>query len=295
MRPLAAGLLLVGILLASASAAAHVPRFGEEQRVISDTERSYAFFDALPPGGAHTWSFELEEGDLLVASVSVPVGSGWTPDVRLVGPDGEELALEARDGVMLEVFTPYAGRQVAGLDAQAPATGRYELTVTGEGGAYALGFGRAERFTPLEWALVPYESARIFLWEGRSAAWLVAPYVIGVAVAAGIGGRLVRSWAGIGAAGLFLGSALERLMRLALAAAARPDASGAEWAFALTLVLPSVALFAAALRARSRLAHAALAALGVVFWAGFFLGPLLSLVAALQAPPRATSPPPRAA
>lgn len=279
----AAPALAAALALLAPIAAAHVPSIDPGDRVIDDASRSWAFYDELPPGAAHTWTFTLQRGEPLFISVSVPTGATWTPEATLTGPTGD-IPLERVDGIGFEPATPYASREAWSLDETAPAGGEYTLTITGEGGPYALGFGLAERFTPQEWVTIPIAAARIHRWEGQSAWWIALPYALGIAALAlpGAPRAPARPLLPRVAAGLFLGTALDRGIQIgrAFAAGGMPPAWG--WAFTLVFLLAALGLAVAAWRARSPLALALIGIVGLVTWAGFLLGPFVAFVAAAE-------------
>lgn len=277
------GALLALALLLVGSALAHVPVVSPTDRIIEESDRSWAFYDEAAPGAEHVWSFALDAGDPLLIQVAVPVDASWTPEATLRGPEGE-VPLERVDRVTLEPFAPYASREVWSLKADAPASGTYELVVGGEGGRYALGYGLQESFTLREWITVPIEVARVHAWEGRPLWWPLVPYVLGLSavVALIVMGAARPPLLARFAAGMFLGSALDRLIQVGIALASGAQASAGTWALALLLLAPALALSWGAWRARRPVTLLVLALGGLVAWAGFLLGPALSLAAAAE-------------
>lgn len=274
-------LAALGMALACLGGAeAHVPSVEPADRVIEDPSRSWAFYDALSPGEAHVWSFALSAGDPLVIHIGAPLDAPRVA-ARLIAPDGARIPLEAADGTSLEPATPYVARDVWRLDATAPQTGAYRLEVA-EGERYSLGFGRAERFSPLEWARVPVDALRIHAWLGDSMAPTLLLYAGALVL---VGARLVASPAsplapGLAAA-LYVAGALDRLQFLARAGLAGAEASPWAWAISAAAGLPALLLAWGAWRARRAWVMALLGVLGLVFWAGLLLGPLILLAGAL--------------
>lgn len=272
MRRLA---LLVVALAFIPAASAHVPLVDATDRHI-DASGSWAYFETLHPGEVDTWTFDLEAGDRIFLLVAVPVDDPWRPDATLSGPRGP-LALERVDRIGFEPATPYASRETWTLDATAPDTGTYELTIQGEGGRYVLGSGLTERFSVLEWASIPLAVERIHLWQGQPAWLLVLPFATALAAAgllalrAGVDLPISRA-----ASALYLGTALERALQLAIATAqgASPGAFGMVFT-GLTIVAP-LALGLALWRARRPLTLLVLATLGIAAWAGLLVGPALA-------------------
>ncbi len=268
-------------------ASAHVPQVGGSDHVIDEPDRSWAFYEELPAGGAHTWTFSLSAGAPLFVSIAVPTRATWTPQVMLEGPVGPvPLLREAAIG--FEPFAAYASRGVWSLDTVAPVDGTYRLTVSGEGGRYVLGYGLAERFTLAEWVGIPWEVAKLRAWQGQPGGMVLLPYVVGVVIAAGLALRgppnpvLPRI-----AAGLFLGSALDRMLQIGIAAQAQAQAPAASWILAASIALPALALAWASWRAKRTWALIAIGLVGLVTWAGFLVGPVAVLLAAVLRVPRA--------
>lgn len=280
MRCLAASLLVVAMLFAG-SAAAHVPEIGPGDRVIDEPDRSWAFYDELAPGDTHTWTFTLNAGDPLFVGISVPLQDAWVPEATLHGPTGN-IPLERENEVGFEPATPYTSRDVWSLNEEAPATGTYELTLTGTGGRYAFGYGLAERFTLFEWVTIPIAAAQIHLWEGHPVLLLLLPYIVGLGIAAAFSPiraprRLVLIQI---VTGLFLGTALERLLHMGLAVGAGAQPPIWAWLFTATFLIPPLVLAAAAGRARRPWALFTIGIIGFLTWSGWLLGPALAIAAA---------------
>lgn len=292
---LARAVIALVALLAIPLAAAHVPLVGSEHREI-DASRSWAFYEELEQGETDVWSFDLQAGERIFILVSVPVGTTWAPDVELTGPTGD-VALDATTRIGYEPFTPYASREIVRLDAPAPTTGRYSLVITGSGGPYALGFGIAESFSLTEWITIPYQVLLIHLWQGQSGWLLALPYLVGLVVAFGysaLRNHTARAVPQVAAAGLFLGSGLERALQLGIAGA--EGASDVLTAGTLTAILAavSIALAWGTWRAKNPWALVALGVVSVFLWAGLYVGSLLAIsagIASLALRRRAASPP----
>lgn len=283
-------LTLVVLLLGSVTlfvavplAEAHVPLVGGGERAI-DASRSWAFYEDLEPGTQDVWTFHVEMGDPLFLVIGTPARASWTPVVTLEGPSGP-IALQRVDAVSLEPFTPYASRESWSLDTPAPAAGEYVLHIGGDGGAYVLGFGLRESFTPQEWLLIPWQALLIHAWQGQPPWLLVLPYALALSIA--LLHRAVRNAAppmlSRVAAALMFASGLERTAQLLFAVS--QGARGPAWGFAVAAVLAAipVALAWATWRSRSPLALIAIAFAAAITWAGLIIGPALALLAGIVA------------
>lgn len=279
----AAWLLLVVAIALVPVATSHVPVVSAGPREI-DASRSWAFYETLPAGEADAWTFEVAKGERLFLLISVPFGNDWRPDARLEGPLGE-IPLERVDRIGYEAATPYAARDTWSLDVPAPASGPYVLTIAGEGGKYALGFGLREGFSLYEWVTVPVLALRIHSWEGRPWWALAIPYALSIAAAALIARPTLSAQNVLprAAAALFAGGATERLLALAIALAqgASPGAFG--YLFTGATIAAGTGIAVLAWRARRPVALLALAITGLASWTGAIVGPVLAGIAGVVA------------
>lgn len=284
MRSRSRGALLVIVtVLAVPAASAHVPVVGGQSREI-DASRSWAFYEELGPGQVDAWSFRAAQGDRLFLQVAVPTGQAQVPVVTLEGPAGA-VALAREDLVELEPFTPYASRVVWTFDGPAPASGDYALSVTGGPAHYVLGFGEREVFSVGEWLTVPIVALRVHVWAGASWALLALPYAAGL-LAAALAWRDSRAarrpmlFAAL-AAGLVIGTTLERLVQISLALAAGARPSVGTLAFAVGLAVPSALVALVLWRARRAWAILAAGLAALATWSGLIVGGALALAAGI--------------
>lgn len=273
---------IVSFVVLLGGASAHVPDVNPSSRDIGATDRSWAFYDELPAGETHTWTFDLAKGAPLFIVIGVPTGARWTPEANLTAPSGA-IALVRETDVSLEPFAAYASVDVWSLNIPAPDTGTYQLLISGVGGRYVFGFGLAEGFTLPQWIGVPWESLRIHAWQGLPWWPTAALYVVaaGFVLKEARAGPTDRLLAKLGAA-FFAASAADRIMLLVFAAVAGGQASWGVWALAVGLALPALALAWGAWRARRTWALAALAVAGLALWAGLLVGPALLAAASLR-------------
>jgi hypothetical protein len=162
--------------------------------------------------------------------------------------------------------------------------------VSGEG-HFGLVIGYVESFTPLEFVSVPYEVILIHLWEGQPLVFILAPLVI-VAVAVMILQRHLweqkpkaSGMFALGAGAFFLGSAAMLGVQTVVAV----SIAGVDPGVAITLVfvaistllgLKAVSMSRKEADNRWRATMALLSLLGLLLWAGLYVGPVLALLAA---------------
>lgn len=285
--------------------------------LIPNPEKSYVIYTELNREGApHYYRFPMEEGQILNGSLQVPGPASPVPVLVILGPALESagdippsIDVPAGSGALLvrgapigtpsyEPFTPQPVYEAARFNLTVPQSGEYYLAVTGQAGTrYGLAPGFREEFTAAEWLLVPWSVIRIHLWEGQSPVWVFAPMGIvlvgGVALAVryrnegSISGDPVR-WLILLAGLLFLGGAAMTGFQIIHAVQVTGYSSGILLTFLLLIGPILMGLFAVRLGARASdpghplrngITMAVIGVLGLLLWGGFFIGPILALVA----------------
>lgn len=284
--------VLLALVLLLPMAAAHAPRVDDGGDVVEvgDATKSWAFYGSLEAGGVDRYAFEAREGERILLSLYVPAGSTFRPHAMLLTPEGpRDVPAYPQARASFEPFTPQAFLETGALDTVAPASGEYELVVTGEGGgAYGLALGYRESFTAREWLLTPASLVAIHVWEGQPLLLVLAPQLAGLA-----GGVLAawrrragpRSVFAHAAAGILLGSGCAVLVQLLHAMARAPAGGTAFVTLAIALIAIALGAWAWALARRdatpARRAQLVLVALlATLSWSGLLVGPLLALAAA---------------
>lgn len=201
-----------------------------------------------------------------------------------------------------EPFSPSAFYELGKFSLDAPQDGDYYIVVFDEtmGGNYALAVGLRESFTVEEWFLVPLSSVRIYLWEGQNPLVVLAPpvltFLIGLAVMLGASRRRLQPvdvlWVmATGAGLLILASAASFIYQMLWSL----SQAGADATLVVTVLFAASALVLglAALRVAhrerplnrvdptTRVILLAIGAFGLLLWAGWIVGPVIALVAAL--------------
>lgn len=243
----------------------------------------------------------------------------FTPDLILIGPglaDEGKLpeTLELPEGYGAKVFsgkipesatyegfTPAAFYSLARADLQSPESGTYYIAVSSaeEGGNYGIVLGYRESFSLIEWLLIPLNQIRTYRWEGQSLPFIFFP--LGVTLAAGIvaislkieaaAGFNPARWAGTFAGLFFMGTGLSFISQM-LFSLSRSSYSP-EVIITVFLSLVSIGLGTIALilslkdegysvkSKRKQFYFFALGLAGLLLWAGWLIGPILALEAAV--------------
>lgn len=233
----------------------------------------------------------LKQQDAIPLSMEIPSGFGAVP-VRGIQPPH----------ATYEPFAQGWFYDVADLDMRAPAGGTYYLVVfdpSGATGGYAVTLGYLERWTPLELAALPCNIRRIQIWEGQSVFAALLPFF--AVLVLGLIWFFLRSrsgktpharaqWFAAGSFLAFLGSAAISIQQMHLASRIAPihqfDLIVTLIAAAVPVILGLVAL-RYALRSRSghmvawRINLIFIAVAGLLLYTGLYLGPGLSLLAAV--------------
>jgi hypothetical protein len=268
----------------------------------------------------YSFEMEKGEKIVLGLTVPVEQGrKGFTPDLLLMGPGitdegkvAEKIEVPDMYGVKVfpwipperpvyEAFTPSAFYSLATPDIEAPESGKYYVVVSsaqGEGN-YGIVIGYKETFTLREWISVPLNQIKIYRWEGQSLILIFSPLII--ILAAGlltlffkretVAGFNPARISGIFAGLFFLGTGLSFILQMFISLSKSSYSS--EIAVTIVLILANIGLGVTALilslknedygatSTRKRLYFFGLGITGLLFWAGWFLGPLLAFEAAL--------------
>ncbi len=242
---------------------------------------------------------------------------GFEPDLTLMGPgltnEGtapayvdvpEGAGVVAREGARAaeptyEPFSATAFYAIAEVSLNAPSTGAYYLAVhdPSAAGAFGIAIGNREAFTIDEWIFTPLALLSVYEWTGQNVVLVLLPSVLTVAIGAPLllwyrRGRPPRSASALGltfAGLLFVGSGVSVLAQMATALTqVRP---GADLSVTVILALIPLLLGFFTLRialapsprwgTRARIKAIALGIIALFAWAGFLVGPLLAIVAAV--------------
>ncbi len=286
---------------------------------IPNPTKSWTLYEDLHKAGeAEYYELHLEPGERLRISLYLPRNEdpGFSPNLVVMGPgiasmdeapgfievpEGAGVALVESDRPErpeYEPFTPTSYYYIADYDMEVIAGGHYYIAVyepDGEG-RYGLAIGYKEEFTLVEWVKIPLDVIGIRLWEGQPLLLFFAPVL--AALMAGYGLLFWRSRIRLSAfnlasatAGLlYVGSGLVILMEMVMSlyGAAYDPLAFLTVVFVLLPIMLGYAVLRKVHRGRAeistgdRFVLVALGVLGLFVWAGFLVGPVLSVLAGIM-------------
>ncbi|AGF96274.1 hypothetical protein [Methanosarcina mazei] len=259
------------------------------------------------------------EGRIYDPEVDITGAEFFTPDLILMGPGlssegevpentkipegyGVKVFPGKRTGsAIYEGFSPSAFYSLAREDFQAPESGTYYAAVSSAGGEgnYGVVLGYRERFSLSEWLSIPLRQIKTYRWEGQSLLFIFLP--LGMTLAAGIMVILHKKedaaefnparWAGLFSGLFFLGTGFSLIFQM-LYSLSRSSYSP-EVIITVFLALASSGFGVIALvlsmkderygekSTQKRLYFFVLGLAGLLFWAGWILGPILAFEAAV--------------
>ena len=288
--------------------------------VVSDPTKSWAVYATLHEGGeAEYYRFNISEGRRIHVSLfksTAPGDGGFVPSFVLTGPKlsiqgsvpkyveipegAGSIVVEGKNPTRAtyEAFAPSAFYQVADLEMDAPSSGTYYIAVyeNSRGGNYGLAIGDRESFTLSEWILTPLSVVSIRQWSGQSLLLAFVPaiavFVVGIPILiqrrrnAG-SPRTLFQWTEVVAGLLFLASGFTVISQMLLALTIAPLGPAVIVTIDLASVPVVMGVFAIrfALQRtpnfRIRASAAILGFLALFAWAGFVVGPILSVIASI--------------
>jgi hypothetical protein len=286
---------------------------------IEKPTKSYVIYSDLQEAGeADYYQLKINPGERLVVSLMTPGYNTPVPDMIVMSPqttssfEGLVKPVSVPRGYVAEIirgqpphrvdyepFTPAAVFEVAYYSKEITAPGLYYLAVvsTADETRYSIATGYVEEFTPSEWVLVPINVISTHLWEGQSIITILTPFLAVVILGFVVisrrekrkGSHLTYSCWLASIAGLcYIGGAAITLVQLVRTIAVTSPSSSV----ALTLVFAIIpmALGIWALRMgrtsskrtiKDRIFLVLIAILGLIFWAGLVIGPVLAIGAAV--------------
>lgn len=323
IRPIA--VLAMVLLFALPIASAHTPRGAgdneslENASVIEDPTKSWAIYAELHAGGeAQYFRFLMPKGERIYVQLFIPTDAdsvGFTPGLVIMGPrvpiQGTVPAYvdvpEGADAHVIpgvrpaqatfEPFSPGAFLELAVFDMAAPEDGVYYVAVhePNRDGRYGLAIGLRESFTVTEWMTTPLSLIGVYLWQGESPIFIVAPVLVTFAVTLPFlwqrwgSRRSPTVWAAAAAGILFLSSGALILTQLGYAATQAYAGLQALVAIGFAAISLLLGYFTLRLALRTkdapdrkvRLRFAIFGALALVAWSGFLVGPFIALTASV--------------
>ncbi len=231
----------------------------------------------------------LTSTDVVPAQVTVPSEYG----ARLVPSSTPQKTYEP--------FSPGTLANLAEITLDVPGIyylAVYEESDTPRGGNYGLAVGSLESFTLQEWVLIPFSLLNIYQWEGQSLPLIFAPMLMVMAVGVSLIAWKLRNlhaltspfaWMGTIGGLAFLGTGVTILFQLTLAATQVNIGVAAALTFFLALIPMVLGLLTVvfslrySLKApvRKRLYLVILGVAAIFIWAGYLIGPVLAILAAV--------------
>jgi hypothetical protein len=286
---------------------------------IEKPTKSYAIYGHLhDTGDAGYYKFYLNSGERLTLSLMTPGFGAPVPDMIVMSPgssgniEGLSLPVTVPSGYNAEVikgqkpvtaeyepFSPAAIFNVASYVKNITVPGTYYVAVisSDDETQYSIAVGYLEEFSLFEWVLVPLNLINTHLWEGQSIIAILAPFFAIIILGLLLIARRERDtrikkplffWLATIAGLCYLGGACIVLVQMVRALMVTGPSAGV----IITLIFALIPLLLGiwALRiARStspqskkdRLSLLIIGLLGLLFWAGFIIGPVITFIAAL--------------
>jgi hypothetical protein len=273
----------------------HVPTFEEDPRdIIIDeplkTTVYYGQFERI--NESKSYILELSTGDRLLISIITPDPSSEIK-ARLINPYGFDTIIPSykAGNAVYEPFAPTYFYELAKQDQTIDRAGEYalEVTVKDGSGKIAVTFGYLEKFTLREWLGVPLKSLRIYQWTGQSWPFILAPFVLPLV----IGFNLLRKrynpietpltalknltgFIYLGSAAVMLQQMIVSLLKTGLTLQIILTLFFVVGGAAIGLLIMRISSLPLSFSSRLRLSI--IGVIGLLIWAGFILGPLLTFL-----------------
>ena len=285
--------------------------------VLSDPLKSWVIYKELHTAGeANYYTFELEKNAHLTANLLIPVSEKDTflPGLIIMGPgvpnngtapsyvqipNGTHvMVIEGKmpAKASYEPFTPASSYFLVDVEMNVTEKGTYYLVVfdSSSGGKYSLAIGYKEEFTVSEWLLIPFNLISIHTWEGQNIVLLFAPLfltiLIGIILIVWKRRQVFKhlpAWTGILGGLLCLGSGLLTLTQMLYALSIAPDMIAlVTLIFAVVPIILGYVILRTFLKNTEKITRTQrvvlviCGALGLVVWAGFIVGPVLTILTA---------------
>ena len=283
---------------------------------IYDPHKSWAIYDDLHSRNeAKYYELHLEKGDRLYVSILTPEDGAFAPGLIIMGPglgtndsypDHIEVPVEVdilliegekEEKAEYEPFTPASNFALASFDENVNVTGTYYIVVFDEftGGKFTLAVGYRESFTVLEWLKVPIDLISIYLWTGHSPLLIIAPFLFWIIAGFFVLYRRYRvyslnSWLASTGGLLYLGTATLISIEMAIAIG-RASMTALVLVTLIFIAIPAILGIMILLKIikkkdmferKDRVILTIYGILGLVFWGGVILGPIVILIASVS-------------
>ena len=286
---------------------------------VEKPTKSYAIYGHLHEAGdGGYYEFILNDGDRMTLSLMTPGFGAPVPDMIVMSPgtSGNIEALSLPVTVPLgyyaevikgqkpvtaeyEPFSPAAIFNVASYTKNITQPGTYYVAVisSADETQYSIAVGYLEEFSFSEWVLVPVNVINTHLWEGQSLIAILAPFLAIIILGLVLTARREQDtrikkplsfWLATIAGLCYLGGASIVLVQMVRALMVTGPSAGV--ILTLIFALIPILLGVWALRItrstsprskKNRLSLGIIGLLGLLFWAGLIIGPVIAVIAAL--------------
>jgi len=286
---------------------------------VEKPTKSYVIYGDLHEAWEVAWyQMRMSPGDRLVLSLMTPGYNTPVPDMIVMSPgttssfkglppqvsvpqgySAEIIRGEPPHKAEYEPFSPAAVFEVASYSKEITAPQLWYLAVVSPVNEtrYSIAVGYEEEFTPSEWVLVPVNVISTHLWEGQSIITILTPFlavvILGFVMIARRekrkGLHLTYScWLATIAGLCYLGGAAIILVQMMRAMAVTGPSSSVALTLAFAIIPIALGIWAlrmgrsSSIRTmQSRAFLVLIGILGLAFWAGLIIGPVLSIGAAV--------------
>lgn len=264
------------------------------------------------------YQMEMNPGDHLVLSLMTPGYNASVPEMIVMSP-GTSSSLEGlpkpvtipqgygtefikgqpAQNAEYEPFSPAAVFEVASYTKEITVPGIYYLAVLSpaDDTPYSIAVGYVEEFTPSEWVLVPISRISTHLWEGQSILEILTPFLAVVIFGFVVIRRREKRkdshltfdcWFATIAGLCYLGGAAVTLVQMTRAIAVTGFFQSVVITLAFAIIPMVLGIWALRIGRTSskrtmqeRICLVLIAILGLAFWAGLIIGPVLAIGAAV--------------
>jgi len=287
--------------------------------IIENPLKSYVIYGHLHDAGdGGYYRFNLNSGDQLRLSLMTPGFDAPVPDIVIMSPgnsgstttlpqtieipqgyDAEVIEGQKPVTAEYEPFTPAAIFNVASYSKNITRPGTYYVVVVSPADEtqYSIAVGYLEEFSASEWILVPVSVINTHIWEGQSLIAILAPFlaimILGlILIARREQTKQIKKpmtfWLATIAGLCYLGGASIVLVQMVRAV----NVTGLSDGVIITLILAFIPLILGVwilhiarspfpLLKKDRFLLGIIGLLGLLFWAGLIIGPVIACIAAL--------------
>ncbi len=301
--------IIILMVLAVTVANAHTPldingenSTPENALVIDDPTKSWTLYEELDE--VSYYRLHLQEGEELRVSLYVSLwgDTNFTPNLLVMGEDitgrdeppfphpeelGRVIVMGSRSShPEYEPFTPASYYYVASYSHVASVEGDYYIAVYSldHDGQYGMAVGYRETFTAWEWLKIPLDLIRIHLWEEQPLILLFGPPTTAIIAGIYLGfmqrkqenlQTILKKFAGI----LYFASGTMTLTQMLVYLYFSGVAASALLTAIFTGTQITMGVFLLREGRKTWITLIGIGVLGIVFWAGWIIGPSLVILA----------------